>query len=81
LQLYRAVSLYPRHVTAEVLRTAVKEIHLYRRLVFSYIFMHVAEGGHMKKPKRVALLENKGYCLKIWFAINGPSVYSTAPVF
>jgi hypothetical protein len=32
----------------------------------------------MMKPKHVALLDNKDSCLKIWFAVNGPSVYSTA---
>lgn len=42
--------------------------------------MHVADGGHTKKLKHVALLDNKGYCLKIWFAINGPSAYSNAAV-
>lgn len=40
----------------------------------------MADGGHIMKPKHVALLDNKGCCLKIWFAVNGPSVYSTAPV-
>lgn len=31
---------------------------------FFYIFKPVPDGGFLKKPKLIALLDNKTYCLK-----------------